>query len=212
MTNYVQNNSADEDLDRIVLWQYDNSTHICNLIDQFKKWFNEVCEIPWDEIAKAMSLDEDALLDEFGLALWGRLTRTPRLQVVVGDETRPTSLDLYRKIIAARLRLLASNASIEAYERYISFVFGDDVTVVDGHDMSLSFVWSGPEEDLTEEQEEERYILEHNADQIFDFPAGVHDNDQSDSLRFWLAENASDVPSSDVHGGGLDESSFNWRT
>ena len=146
--------------------------------------------------------------------------------MVVGNETRTMSTELYRRIVVARYRILAStnkdsdgndipwhrDATIDRARKFLNLVFDGHVSITDNHDMSVSFSWdeSEPETDLEIEQ---KYIFDHAMDDIFVFPAGVHDNDDSDSRMFWLAGDtaAEAKPTDFVHFGGLDNSSFAWK-
>lgn len=226
MTTVRIDNSINADIDAIVTWQYDNSAKICQLMDQFKSWFNDSCGEIWGNIAAWIGIGDPEKANDFILAVLGRIIGAPRLDVVVGNETRTMSTELYRRIVVARYRILAStskdsdgndipwhrDATIDRAREFLNLVFDGHVSITDNHDMSVSFSWdeSEPETNLEIEQ---KYIFDHAMDDIFIFPAGVHDNDGSDSRMFWLAGDtaAEAKPTDFVHFGGLDNSSFAWK-
>lgn len=226
MTTVRIDNSINADLDAVVTWQYDNSAKICQLMDQFKDWFHDSCGGIWDNIAAWADIKDPEKANDFILSVLGKIIGAPRLDVVVRDETRTMSTELYRRIVVARYRILAStnkdsdgndiswhrDATIDRAREFLDLVFDGHVSITDNHDMSVSFSWdeSEPESDLEIEQ---KYIFEHAMDDIFVFPAGVHDNDDSGSKMFWLAgDTASEAKPTDfVHFGGLDNSSFAWK-
>ena len=56
MTTAQNDNSIDAVLDKIVIWQYDESKSICALIDQFKQWSNDTTGSVWDSISKGFKI------------------------------------------------------------------------------------------------------------------------------------------------------------
>ena len=229
MNNYVINNSVDADLDAIVTWQYDNSAKICQLIDQFKSWFEDVCGGIWTQKANDFNINNQENVDDYVLSILGKIIGAPRLDVVVNNEVRTMSSELYRRIVVARYRLLSSklfrssnpdgseseyhgDATIVKAREFMQTVFGNNVSVSDTHDMGISFSWTGGEPS-SDDGKELKYVFDNAIDDIFAFPAGVHDNNDVGGRMFWLAGSTSDKsrPEDDTRFGGLSDSSFDWK-
>lgn len=229
MKDYVIDNSVDADLDAIVTWQYDGSDRICALMDQFKEWFGDVVGEIWTQKAQQFNIGDPDNTNDYVLSVLGKIIGAPRLDVVVGGEARTMSSDLYRRIVCARYRILASkvfkttssdgetaehhgDATIEHAKEFADIVFDGNVSVYDTHDMGISFSWSG-ETPSTDLEKEQKYVFDHFIDDIFVFPTGVHDNLESNSRMFWLAGSttATARPTDTVHFGGLSDSSFDWK-
>lgn len=196
-------NSVTQELDKTILWQYDNAENLIAIIDMMKEFHVESTQKLWDSWPSDV-VDIDTASD-FGLAIWGNLLGVPRFILDNGDGTTTViSTDLYRSILKARAILLNGNASIPDYCDYVHAIFGDAVSVEDGLDMSLMFYDNGLDG-------EKRLLFEQYLEDVMLYPTGVHDNDLSDSNVFALDGQQTNLTSSDPHAGGLDESSFAWR-
>ena len=211
MTTAQNDNSIDAVLDKIVIWQYDESKSICALIDQFKQWHNDTTGSVWDSISKGFNLATKEDATDFALALFGRIMGVPRLDVTVDGVTRTMSKELYRRILVAKFRLLNGNGSIADYSKFVSTIFGSNVTFTDNHDMSVAVEWTGGEP-TDEDGKELKYAFDNYRKYIFSYPTGVEERLTITGKRFWLAENASDKPTASTNGGGLDNSSFDWTS
>lgn len=229
MKNYVIDNSVNADLDAVVTWQYDNSAKICQLMDQFKSWFDDVCGGIWTKKAHDFNIGDPSNVDDYVLSVLGKIIGAPRLDVIVDDDVRTMSSELYRRIVVARYRLLSSklfkssnpdgseseyhgDATIVRAREFVQTVFGDNVSVSDTHDMGISFSWIGGEPS-SDDEKEQKYVFDNAIDDIFVFPAGVHDNDDVGGRMFWLAGSTPDKskPQDDTRFGGLSNSSFDWK-
>ena len=211
MTTAQNDNSIDAVLDKIVIWQYDESKSICALIDQFKQWSNNTTGSVWDSISKGFNLATKEDATDFTLSLFGRVMGVSRLDVTVDGVTRTMSKELYRRILVAKFRLLNGNGSIADYSKFVSTIFGNNVTFTDNHDMSVAVEWTGGEP-TDEENKELKYAFDNYRKYIFSYPTGVEERLTITGKRFWLAENASDKPTASTNGGGLDNSSFDWTS
>lgn len=209
MNTATIDNSIDAVLDKIVIWQYDDSTSICALIDQFKQWFHDTTGSVWDSISKEFNLDNPEDVSDYTLSLMGKILGIPRQNVVVDGETRTMSRELYRRIIVAKFRLLNSNGSFGAYTKFLDEVFGGNVNIENNQDMSVSVEWIG-DEPSTDDEKELKYAFDNYRKYIFTYPTGVEEQGEITGLRFWLAETHSQTPAEGSNGGGLDESSFDW--
>lgn len=196
-------------IERTILWQYDNAIHLKNIILSLKDFFDQSTKDHFDEMVSRLSL-ADENIDDYGLAIWGKLLNTtrPELSYVLdgaeSETTQTMTKDLYRKILLGKFRLFEGSASIPEYINYVISIFGDGVEVVDGRDMSLSFLVN-EEGTLSAEQ---RALLEQCPDIVFLYPAGVRSSVHSDSLMFCLDGQQGET---EFYVGGLDESGFNWR-
>lgn len=214
MNNFVADNTADADLDAIVIWQYDLSPRICALIDQLKQWFNDTTGSVWDDLSDSFNIDSD-YCDDFALSILGKIIGVPRFNVTVNGDVSTMPRELYRRIVVARFRLLNGGATMPDFRAFCDYVFGDGVVVpVDSHDMAMSFTWEGddPTDDFGLAA---KYVFDNYMDSIVEYPTGVYNNTPSGSAMFWMGENTgdkpTDVPSEFFYCGGFDNSSFTWK-
>lgn len=196
-------NSIEADLKKVITWQYDNATNLVALIMSMEEFFSESTQKFWDDWPADVANIDTA--NDFGLSVWGMLVGVKRFILEDGQGGgTPISSELYRKIIKAKVKLLDGNASMKDYCDFVYAIFGGGVAPVDGLDMSLTFTDNG----LTGE---ESLLFAQHMDEIVVYPAGVRDNAVSDSLVFGF-DGQQKVAQSDPNLGGLDESSFVWRT
>lgn len=206
MKTVVLDNSCDKELNRVILWQYDNAEKLVAFIEMLKDLFNKSTKEFWEKRADSIAIGDPDKCDAFGLAVWGKILNTPRPTLTYNEESHSMSDELYRKILVAKVRLLNKDATVKNYIDFVKYIFDGNVQVNDGHDMSLSFsIKTGAT--LTDEEEA---ALTQASDIIFPYPAGVKSNTHSDSLMFGLSVDG-DEPQDPVLTGGLDESGFNWR-
>lgn len=213
MTNPVIDNTTGGNLDRVILWQYDHADNLISIIELFSQFFKDSTTDFFDEYVKKFNLSNPDEVTDYGLAVWGKVLDIPRptLTYTDGGEkvTRPMSKELYRRILAGRIILSEKNASVPAYIEYVTSVFGDGVTVIDGQDMSLSFVKNeSAETPLTAEA---IAAISQYPDVVFAYPSGVRSNERSNDPMFALDGQQTDTDDTDPIAGGLDESGFNWR-
>ena len=210
-------NSIDADLNKVIIWQYDNSPNLIALIDSFKAFFRQSTEEFWNSLSVQTFLADPDSVDDYGLALWGAILDTERPIVNYKAEDEDTasdhliSSDFYRTLLLARLHAMQKPATLQTCIDYTNEVFGNgNITVTDNGDMSLTYsIADGKTLSL-----EMTALIEQFPKVAFVWPAGVYNGEKSSSPMFWLAENStstsSDKPASDVNGGGLDNSSFTW--
>ena len=203
MTKYDIDNSDRGDIDRTILWQYDNATHLIGVINIFKDFFEQAVKNFWDGFAKKVNLSDENEVDDYGLAVWGKILNVSRTIATDGDPITLSS-DLYRKILAARFKLATENASLESYSNYVDAIFDGKVRLVDEGTMSLYVAVNDGAETLTEEEQ----VLVDNPQVWMIYPAGVKSADHSTSLILGLSDDNDDPQ--DIFCGGLDESSFYW--
>ena len=205
MTNYAIDNSDRGDIDRTILWQYDNATHLIGVINIFKEFFEQAARDFWNSFAKKVNLADENEIDDYGLAIWGKILNVSRI-IPTSNGLIELSSGLYRKILAAKFKLATENASLDAYSGYIYAIFGEKVKLVDNGTMSLTVEVNENEDELTDEEQ----ALVDNPQIWMIYPAGVESSEHSDSPMFGL-DGQQPEETDDPVVGGLDDSSFNWR-
>ena len=191
-------------LDRSITWQYEGAEHLVRTILMLKKFFAESTTDYYDELMSRLDLADENIAD-FGLSIWGKILNVPRLIIEIAGIRQMISSAFYRRILLSRIRLLRKDATIPNYIAYVKELFGNDVKITDGKDMSMSFSINIGNT-LTDE---ELAAIDQCSDSLFIYPAGVKDNIHSDSLMFGLSDTTSTAQ--DTFCGGLDESSYCWR-
>jgi len=200
MTNQAIYNGADAEFGKVILWQYDKAENLIMLIKNFLGIFDNATKLLWDKYAEEVDIDTAT---DYGLAILGTLIGCSRPNY----NNSPISTELYRRFIKARFQLSRSNYSVDAINEYLRTVFDNAVSVIDNHDMSLS--WSVDRSALTAE---ELYCIDSLPQFTLPFPAAVKDNTQFDEVLFSVCETQPADPSNvTMNGylvGGLDESTF----
>lgn len=212
MTNTQIDNSDAGNIDRTIIWQYDNAENLIGVIQTLKDFFAQSTTEFFDGYIEKINLANPDEVDDYGLSVWGKVLGVQRPVLTFDDgggesHTSPMSSALYRKILAARIVLLEKTATIPNYIEYVQSIFGNRMKVVDGLNMSLGFeVKDG--ETLTDE---ESAAIAQFPDVVFAFPSGVRSVEHSDSLMFGLDGQQDSEDESDPNVGGFDESGMNWR-
>ena len=184
-------NSASADIDRVITWQFDKATNLIGVLSLFKDFFKQSTQDAWDLAGKRLDITKIDNADDFTLSIWGKLLGIPR-PLIRSDEDDPSTAEpmssaLYRKILIARFRLANTNASVQAYRDFVSYIFGNTVAFIDGEDESISFVFQKTT-NLTDDEKEMRNAIQQVPDAIFAYPAGVKSSDQDNGPVFGFAE------------------------
>lgn len=203
MTNYVIDNTDRGDTKRTILWQYDQAPNLVSIISSFSDFFKFAVTDFWDGFIKDTNLANADEVNDFGLAVWGKILNIPRTVYVENNEVKSISSDLYRRLLVARLKLSSGNASLGAYAEFIYDVFGGKVRFVDNGAMSLTLAKNNGQT-LTAEEE----ALYNDADSWMMYPAGVR-SDEAYSGKILGLSVDNETPQ-DTICGFLDESIFNW--
>lgn len=202
-------NSDNGYIERVILWQYDNAEHLKDLILNLKGFYDKSTKGHFDEMIGRMDLaDED--IDDYGLAVWGKILNTNRPNLTYANKTVPLSKEIYRKVLIGKIRLFEGSATLEEFISYIDSIFGDGIICVDGLDMSLRF---NRNLDTTLSPELDALIAQA-PEVVFVYPAGVRSSEHSTSKMFVFdgQQNTNEEPNRTAFNtGGLDESGFNWR-
>ena len=181
MKTQIIDNSCEKELNKCITWQFESSEKLIGIVQMAIDFSNNYIRDFWDSYIKDIANIDTAT--DFGLSVIGIKLNVPRPIVLIDNERKSISTDLYRAILKARVKLLEGNGSIAGYKEYIASVFGvDNVTVVDNLDMSISFTINSTNT-LSDEQ---KAVIEQCKDIIFAYPAGVRTNDVGDGIIFGL--------------------------
>lgn len=198
MSEHNSISAISEELDRVILWQYDNS-NLVGFVQLLADFLGQSTKQFWEDWQSDVVNVDTA--NDFGLAVWGKVLGIERPVISTGT----ISTELFRKIVKARFELMNSSAAIPDYIKYVDAIFGEGtVTVSDGNDMSISFgEYTGQDEELSE----------LNINGLIPYPAGVRDNAEASGRFLAFVETNGAVPSASTYprAGGFDESTFNWK-
>ena len=181
MKTQIIDNSCEKELNKCITWQFESSEKLIGIVQTAIDFSNNYIRYFCDSYIKDIANIDTAT--DFGLSVIGIKLNIPRPIVLIDNERKSISTDLYRAILKAKVKLLEGNGSIAGYKEYIASVFGaDNVTVVDNFDMSISFTINSTNT-LSDEQ---KAVIEQCKDIIFAYPAGVRTNDVGDGIIFGL--------------------------
>lgn len=169
-------NSIENDLRKVISWQFDNATHLVGIVQMLIDFYDQSTKELWNKISSGIGI-ADPNVDDFDLSRWGKLLGISRPVITYEEEPvqRTMSKELYRLIILGRVRLLHSNASIDSYLSYVKLVFGNDVRIDYRMDMSIGFTYT-KQGDLTDSDLEKKLAIEQFPELILAYPSGVKDN------------------------------------
>lgn len=185
-------NSIDEELDRTILWQYENATNLQAVIGLIGDLYRDSTKNLWDRCLDDLSLDSDEQTD-FGLSVIG---------ILLGAERGGLDSDTYRNFLKGRYFIMRSNGSLEAINRYLGILFNGKVECVDGFHMDLTYQVKAGSTLTSEEQK-----LFDMSDAWKVYPAGVLENVIGPKSIFGFSEQNTNRAESDpiVVAFGSDE-------
>lgn len=155
--------------DAVITWQFDQAPNLCGLVAALSDFFRGTTTDFWDDWLTDVTNIDNA--GDFGLALFGSILAFPRPTVTIDGTTAAISTELYRTILKARFKLLSSDATVKDYCEYCNAIFGGDVSVVDGFDMTMEFADNGLTADT-----ELKELFDNHYDSLFVYPSGVREN------------------------------------
>jgi hypothetical protein len=165
-------NSIDDEMRRVITWQYDNATKLIGLVLLVKNLYESAIKIPWDMFRNSIFNIEEA--DTFALSVWGINLGLKRPIYVSGGETIPISDDYFRRILLGRMMLTAYSYSMKDVATFLNIVYGGRIQAHDCNDgtgTTPTFIaFSGASADLSDE---EKYLAQNNKDAAFCHAAGV---------------------------------------
>lgn len=126
------------DFEKHVFWQYNNSPSINSLVSQKQEWYIENHQIFWQNwITNVLTL---STANDYGLAVWGNLLKTPRTWKINGESVTLTTQQ-YRTLLIARLRLLSIRGTVEEINGILNFLFKNygKAWVIDNYDMTITY-------------------------------------------------------------------------
>jgi hypothetical protein len=210
----MQNNFIDNSVDLLepILWQYDNAPNLIAFRNLLRDFSREYTTQFWNNFIKDIFRLDTA--NEFGLSIWGILLGVPR--VVTDENGSKLDLEVYRKVLKAKLFILGSNCSTAAFNKYVKMVFDWKCSISDGYINQVA--GSSPGEKINEYpsskdvSEDSYYInrimtMKYNysgLDNVKDkdliavkdimavYPAGVRDNDEHSDILIGLNETATE--------------------
>lgn len=171
-------NSVFNEIGNVILWQYDKAWNLISTIRLFQLFFDISTKSFWDrwiidvfcQFEKDDSGEYKYDATEFGLSVWGIILGVPRAIINNGGTETPISIDLYRRLLEGKFRIMNSNHSSKAICEYLNTVYQGRVSVTDNLDMTITFNDIG----MTEE---EILFAEQHEDIAYVFPAAVRTRD-----------------------------------
>lgn len=192
MNTVTINNTDERKFDSVITWQFDQAPNLCGLITALADIFQATTADFWDDwLSNVTNIDT---ANDFGLSLFGAILAFPRPTVTVGGTTATISTSLYRTILKARFKLLDGNSSVSDYCEYCNSIFGGDVQVVDGLDMTLSFTDNGLTADT-----ELKELFDNYYDTLFIYPSGVRE--EVTGVKFFGFDNGTNTDIAPFRGG-----------
>ena len=215
MNKAIVDNSADVDLKKTITWQFDNATRLVGVIEMFKDFFNQSTKNLWNAITGGINIVDVEEANPYYLAIWGKIlgVKRPVLSYDSAPLQRTLSSELYRKVLIGRFRLVNADASLDSYLTFVKFVFGNNVRVIYGSDMSIGFEFTKTGT-LTPEEDEQKRLVEQKPDVVFAYPAGVKSTARTEESVLGFAEQAEyevNVEAGDFTIGNFSGSSFSWK-
>lgn len=228
MTNAVIDNSAQTEIGKVVLWQYDNAPNLLGMINILSTFYDASTKGLWDFYYKNVANIDNASGDDgsdFALSVLGSLLGVERPTV----NGSPMSRQQYAAFLKGYAQLMSSDFTVSDINKYLRVVFGYDelgrnkIFVTDGYDMTIHYHPNdGTSDDdgsdsygdvsLTAEQE---WIVENLYDFAFPFPACVKDGTVLDTTAFGVVESdvgtTRPIQTNGIDIGGLDDSTFYYE-
>lgn len=173
-------NTITQDLNRCVTWQYDGATRLKGIVDLIGDYFAQSSTSFFNAL-NSVVCDIDSVGD-FGLTVWGKILNCQRPLILMEGQSEPQQLSpsLYRNILKARARLLASRGTVVDYKDYIQLAFNGHFTVHDDCAMGLTFTATASA------TAEEIALAEQHPDVAFIWPCGVRSSSVQESGVFSL--------------------------
>ena len=108
MSEHNSISAISEELDRVILWQYDNS-NLVGFVQLLADFLGQSTKQFWEDWQSDVVNVDTA--NDFGLAVWGKVLGIERPVISTGT----VSTELFRKIVKARFELMNSSAAIHDY-------------------------------------------------------------------------------------------------
>ena len=132
------NYNYQQDLSKIILWQYDDAEKLKSLVGKEQEFMDEAITQFWHDFN--VNIFNLATCNTFGLELWGKLLGIARpTYTPLGGTPTEYSDQQYRKVLQARIYLLTFDGSICALNNFFKMIFPEyPVIITDNYDMTVT--------------------------------------------------------------------------
>ena len=114
MTNSVIDNTDAGNLDRTIIWQYDNAEKLIGVIEMLKDFFAQSTTEFFDNYAKRINLANPDEVDDYGLSVWGKVLILRRCHLVFIARYLRRESSFSKKVQPSRITLSMFSPYLEA--------------------------------------------------------------------------------------------------
>ena len=131
------NYNYQQDLSKIILWQYDDAEKFKNLVANEQEFMDEAVTQFWQDFN--VNIFNLSTCNTFGLELWGKLLGVARPTYLDGGVAVEYSDEQYRLVLQARIYLLTFDGSAYSLNRFFKMLFPQyPVIITDNYDMTVT--------------------------------------------------------------------------
>ena len=187
------NYNFQQDLSKIILWQYDDAEKFKALVANEQAFMDEAVTKFWDDFDN--NVFKLATCNTFGLELWGKLLNVARPTYTSGGVAHEYSDEQYRLVLQARVYVLTFDGSAKALNQFFKMLLPQyPVVITDNLDMtaSIDFVNEPPTEmktvltnpDFLPRPSGVRYVFNWSVDwdKTFGFEGMTHNGEEAPSF------------------------------
>lgn len=133
----VANYNYQQDLSKVILWQYDSAPKFNALVANEQTFMNNEITKFWEDFDT--NIFNLSTCDTFGLELWGRLLGVARPTYLDDGVEVEYDDEQYRLVLRARIYLLTFDGSIYALNKFFKMLFPEyPVIITDNYDMTVT--------------------------------------------------------------------------
>lgn len=142
------NYNYQQDLSKIILWQYDDAEKFKSLVENEQQFMDEAVTKFWQDFNK--NIFNLATCNTFGLELWGKLLGVARPTYLEQGVAYEYNDEQYRLVLQARIYLLTFDGSVCALNKFFKMLFPEyPVIITDNYDMTVTIGFvQEPEDDI----------------------------------------------------------------
>ena len=142
------NYNYNQDLSKIILWQYDDAVKFKELVANEQEFMDEAVTKFWNDFN--VNVFNLATCNTFGLELWGRLLGVARPTYTDQGVVYEYSDEQYRLVLQARIFLLTFDGSVYSLNKFFKMLFPQyPVIIIDNYDMTVTIGFvQEPEDDI----------------------------------------------------------------
>lgn len=129
-------------LQKTILWQYDNAEKLTSLINQKQAWYKiNVTDFIANFFVNIFNLKT---ANDFGLNIWGKILNFPR-QVINKNDSSIIDLttEQYRFLLIGQILKFNMSCTLPEINSYLRLIFNqennDNIYVVDNHNMTITY-------------------------------------------------------------------------